>query len=259
MTRRRRREVLIAIVLLPITGGLALIGLHGGASSASTVAPSARPTATAFANAYVAYLNGRLAAAALPDMTADSRSLASSGGRVPASYQGKVVLRAVRFSGVLGATRANAELVAVTGSRTLDAVFTLGWAGGRWQVTELVPPDFSTVFSPPSPAVAVPADVRAAARSFALAYADYRTGAKARPPAGLPAIERQLAARQDPLASTPRSGAAARVLKLQILPQGQVTVVDAVLAAGSRRLPFGFILQEEGGSWQAASFPVSAP
>ena len=193
------------IVLLPVLGGLALISMRGKASSASTVAPSARPAASAFASAYISFLNGRLAAAALPDATAAVRTLASSGGRVPAAYQGKLVFGGVRFSGVLGARRANAGLIARAGSHTLEASIALAYAGGRWQVTTLVPPDFSTVFSPANPPVSVSPAVRAAARSFALAYADYRTGASARPPEALPAIERQLAAGQDPLAGTSHS------------------------------------------------------
>jgi hypothetical protein len=257
--RGRRRELLIVIVLVPVLGGLALISLRGGASSASTVAPSGRPAASSFAGAYISFLNGRLAAAELPDTTAAVRSLASSGRRAPAAYQGKLVLRSVRFSGVLGAKRASGGVIARAGTHTLEAAFTLAYAGGRWQVTRLVPPDFSTVFSPPNPPVSVPPVVRAAARSFALASADYRTGASARPPGGLTGIQQQLASHQDPLAGTPHSGAPARVVRLQILPQGQLSAVDAVLKAGSRRLTFGFVLQQDGGRWPASSFVVSQP
>jgi hypothetical protein len=255
--RGRRRGLLIPILLLPVLGGVALIASRGSASSASTVAPSARPAATAFAGAYVAFLNGRLAVQALPDMTAASRTQAAEGGRVPAPYRGKVVLSGVRFSGVLGAPKASVGVIARVGSRTLEATVALRYAGGHWLLTTLVPPDLSTVFAPSNPPAAVPSAVRAAARSFALAYADYRTGASARPPAGLATIEHQLAAGQDPLASTARSRHTARIVRLQILPQGQLTAVDAVVAAGSRRLRFGFILQHDGGRWQASSFPVT--
>jgi hypothetical protein len=257
--RRRSRQLLILALLLPVLAGLALISLRGGASSASTVAPSARPAAAAFASAYVSFLNGGTAAPALPGATAAVRSLAASGGRVPVAYRGKVVLRNVQSGSVLGATSASALLVARTGSQTLDAALALRYVGSRWLVTGLVPPDFSTVFSPPPPPVRVPTAVRAAALAFAFAYADYRTGARARPPAGLPTIESQIAGQQDPLAGTPRTHAAARVLGLAMLPQGQLTPVDATLAAGGHRLTFTFILQLTRGGWQPWSFPESQP
>lgn len=246
-------------LIVPVLAGLALVALRGSASSASTVAPSARPTATAFARAYVSFLNGRLAASALPDMTERSRALASSGGRVPVVYRGQVVLRAVSFTGVLGATSASARVIARAGRHTLEAAFALGYTGGHWRLTHLVPPDFPTVFSPPAPPVSVPPAARAAAQAFALAYVDYRTGARADAPAGLPTVERQIAADQDPLAATARTRAPAHLVRLQLLPQGQLTAVDAVLAAGGRRLRFSLILEATGGGWQPWSFPVSEP
>jgi hypothetical protein len=257
--RRRRRQLTILSVLAPVVAGLALISLRGSASSASTVAPSARPTATAFVHAYVSFLNGRTAAWALPDATATTRALASSSGRVPVADQGAVVLRSVRFSGVLGATSANARLVASAGARTLYADMALAYAGDGWLVTDLVPPDFSTVFSPPAPPIRVPPAARAAAEAFAVAYADYRTGRRTQPPSGLPTITGQIAARKDPLAGAAPAGAIANLVRLQLLPQGQTTAVDAVLAAGGRRLAFGFLLEYVDGRWQAWQFPVSVP
>lgn len=256
--RGRRRELLFAAVIVPVLAGLALISLRGGASSASTVAPSARPAAAAFVNAYVSFLNARSGAAALPDATPGARTLAASGGRVPVAYRGKVVLSGVRFSGVLGATSASALMIARAGSRTLEAEMSLGYAGGRWAVRALVPPDFDTVFSPPAPRVVVPSAIHAAARTFALAYADYRTGASAHPPGGLSTIEGQIAAHQDPLAATARTGAAARLLRLEVLPEGNVVPVDATVIAGGHRLAFTFFLEQSAsGRWQPGSFPVS--
>jgi hypothetical protein len=260
--RRHSYQVALLVLALPVLAGLALISLRGGASSASTVAPSARPAAGAFASAYVSFLNGRLAASALPDATASVRATAASGLRAPAAYQDRVVLRSVPFRGVLGATQASAGVVAYAGGHTLEAELALGYAGSRWRVTALVPPDFDTVFSspsPPAPAAAAPA-VRAAARAFALAYAAYRTGARPQPPGGSPTIERQIAARQDPLAATPRTGAAVRLLVLALLAQGNVAPVDATVIAGGRRLAFTFLLQQDSsGAWLPDSFPVSQP
>jgi hypothetical protein len=256
--RRGRTEFLVLVVAVPVLAGLALISLRGGASSASTVAPSARPVALAFAGAYVSFLNGRLAASELPDATASVRVTAASGLRVPTAYQGKVMLRSVPFTGVLGAMRANAGLVARAGRYTLETALALTYVGGRWRVTTLVPPDFDTVFSPPAQPASVPSAVRSAAREFARAYADYRTGARPNQPSGSPAIERQIAAHQDPLAAIAHTGATARVLGLQLLSEGDVTPVDATVVAGGRRLAFTFLLQQNAsGRWLAGSFPVT--
>jgi hypothetical protein len=43
-----------------------------------------------------------------------------------------------------------------------------------------------------------------------------------------------------------------------MLPQGTLSVVDAVTAAAGQRLSFSFILQQTAGHWQASQFPVSA-
>lgn len=245
--------------LVAVLGALAAISLRGGASSASTVAPSARPAANAFARAYVEFLNGRLTAQALPDATSQVKGVASSGGRVPKAYRGKAVLHRVAFNGVLGARRASALVLAGAGSRRVEAQFTLGYARGRWQITSLVPPDFSTLFAPGAPPVRVPAAERQAAAEFALAYANYRTGAGKGPPAGLSTIRSQIATHHDPLAGIRPTRTAARLVQLQMLPQGELTVVDAVLAAGGRRLAFGFTMEQAGGHWQAWQFPVREP
>jgi len=155
---------------------------------------------------------------------------------------------------------APAGLVARAGRYTLDADLALAYVGGRWHVSALVPPDFDTVFSPPPPPVSAPPVLDAAARTFALAYANYRTGAGTHPPAGTPTIERQIAARQDPLAAIAHTGAAARLLGLQLLPEGDVTPVDATVNAGGRRLAFTFFLQQNArGHWLAGSFPIGGP
>jgi hypothetical protein len=246
-------------VILPVLGGLAMISLAGGASSASTTAPSARPAAGAFANGYASFLNGRLAASSLPEATPAVRALAASGGDVPPAYRGRVALHQVVFTGVLGARQARALIVARAGAHTLEAELGLTYTGRQWQVSALVPPDFSTVFSPPPPPVQVPAAARAAARAFALDYADYRTGARATPPAGLSTIRGQIAAGHDPLSGIPRAHAAAQLTALHLLPQGQSSPVDAVLVAGGRRLRFTFILARSGNGWQAWQFPVRQP
>jgi hypothetical protein len=257
--RRRRGELLGVAVVIAVLAVIAGISLLGGSSPASTTAPSARPAADAFARSYIAYLAGRTNADALQYVSAHARAQAASGGRVPAAYRDRVTLRKLAFSGVLGARRASANITAGAGARTLQAAAALTYADGRWQVSSLVPPDFPTVFSPPPPPPkGVPPAAAAAARAFAVAYSNYRTGAVHALPSGLSLIRRQIATRQDPLATTAPSHAPAHLLKLSMLPQGTLSVVDAVTAAAGQRLSFSFILQQTAGHWQASQFPVSA-
>lgn len=246
------------IVVVASLAVVAEVSLRGGSSPASTTAPSARPAANAFARAYVAYLTGRIGAAAVPDLSPLARAQATDAGRVPVAYRNHVTLRRLAFSGVLGARRASALLTAAAGSHTLEAALGLAYVGGRWEVSTLVPPDFPTVFSPPPPPIHVPSAVQTAARAFALAYANYRTGAAAAPPPGLASIRTQIATHQDPLAATAPSHSPARLVQLSALPQGNISVVDAVAATAGRRLSFSFIMQLAGGRWQASQFPESA-
>jgi Tfp pilus assembly protein FimT len=257
--RRRRGELLGLVVIVAVLAVIAGISLLGGSSPASTTAPSARPAANAFARSYLSYLAGRSDIATLPYLTAQARAQAAAGGRVPAPYRRQLSLRKFAFTGVLGARRASAGLTASAGSHVLQAAVALTYTNGSWQVSSLVPPDFPTVFSPPPPPPKdVPPAAAAAARAFAVAYSNYRTGAARALPSGLSAIRRQIASRQDPLATTTPNRAPAHLLKLSMLPQGTLSVVDAVTAAAGDRLSFSFILQQTGGHWQASQFPVSA-
>jgi hypothetical protein len=257
--RRRRGELVAVVVIVAALAVVAGISLQGGSGAGSATAPSARPAANAFVHSYVSYLAGRSDAGTLPYVTAPARAQAAAGGQVPAAYRSQVSLRKFTFTGVLGARRASAGITAGAGSHTLQAAVALTYSNGRWQVSSLVPPDFPTVFSPPPPVPkGVPPSAAAAARGFAVAYSDYRTGAAATPPSGLSSIRRQIATRQDPLAGTAANHANASLLQLSMLPQGTLSVVDAVTAAAGQRLRFSFILQQTGGRWQASQFPVSA-
>lgn len=256
---RRRGELLVLVVLVAGLAVVAAVSLQGGSSTSSNTAPSARPAASAFAESYVSYLGGQTSAATIPYASPQVRSVLTAAGGIPAAYRGKVALTKLAFTGVLGAPRASALLTASAGGRTLRAALSLAYTGGRWEVSSLVPPDFDTVFSPPAPAIRVPTAVQLAARAFALAYSDYRTGATSSVPAGQSYILQQITARQDPLAGTAHTGAHARVIQLSALPQGTLTSVDAVTDAAGHRLSFTFIMQLAQGHWQASQFPVSSP
>ncbi len=256
--RGRHRELVVLVALVAGLAIVAAVSLQGGGSG-STTAPSARPAATAFAQSYVQFLAGRTNAAGIQYATPAVRSLAASSGLVPPAYRGRLTLRGLTFSGVLGAPHATALLTADAGANTLRSAFSLIYLDSRWHVSALVPPDFPTVFSPPAPALHTPPAASAAARAFALSYANYRTGAGPLPQQVLSYIRQQIAAGRDPLAGTARTRRPARLLQLAALPNGTVTAVDAVTAAGSHKLSFSFLMQLAGGRWQAWQFPETSP
>lgn len=256
--RRRRTELLVLAVVVAGLAVVAAVSLSGGSSAAFTAAPSARPAAGSFAQAYVSYLSGQTEAAAVPGAGPAARTVIAQTARVPAQYRGQVRLTKLAFSGVLGAHRATALLTATAGPHSLQAAMSLTYVSGRWEISSLVPPDVDTVFSSPAPKIQVPAAIQSSARAFALAYADYRTGATAAVPPGLVFIRRQIAAKQDPLAGTAQTGAHARMIQVAALPQGTLTAVDAVAEAAGHRLSFSFNLQLTSGHWQASEFPTSS-
>lgn len=257
---RSRSELLVLAGLVGLLVVVAAFSFSGGSGGSGTAPPSARPSALAFAQAYVSYLDGRLTGGRLAAASDQVEAVASSGGVIPArDRDGVLSLRRLNFSGVQRAPRAKASLIAGDRRHTLQAVFTLAYLGGRWQVTYLVPPDLSTLLAPPPPpGVVSPAAHRAAVR-FALAYTALRDGAARRAPGGLPQIRQQIATGKDPLAGIPATRSVPRLVSLRALGQGTLTSVAVVVATGSRHRSFGFILQRGAGGWQVWQFPQSAP
>ena len=66
LTRRRVRLDLLLGALVVLAVGAAIL-VHQGAASSQRLAPNSPAAATAFARAYLAYLDGRLPARSLPD------------------------------------------------------------------------------------------------------------------------------------------------------------------------------------------------
>lgn len=257
---RLQRELL---VLAGVVGALVVLAVVSfrGASGASTAAPSsARPTALAFARAYVAYLDGRVTVGQVIPVTSQVAALVRGGGAIaPRDRDGVLTLRRLNFSGVRGAPSAKASLDAGDRRHTLQAVFSLTYLGGRWRVAYLVPPDLSTILAPPAPRTQASSAARSAAARFALAYAGYREGSTRRLPAGMPYIRQQIAGGKDPLAAIQATRSQPRLVSLDALPQGPLTSVAAVIAAGGQRHSFSFVLERAAGRWQAWQFPVSGP
>lgn len=246
-----------AIVLLIV---IAAVTFRGTSSSPQSPVPSGRPAALAFANSYATFLDGRSPATALPAATSQVKALASSGGTIPtASRAGFLTVRRLRFSGVQGARYATAVMDASDRRHALQAALTLSYSDGRWEVSYLIPPDLSTLYAQAAAPPPISPAVRRAASNFTLAYVDYREHVRHRPPAGLPLIQRQIAAGQDPLAGLAPTKGPARLDSINALPQGSLTSVEAVASDHGRRIDFQFILERAGGHWQAWQFPVSSP
>lgn len=255
---RSKRELLVLAGLVALLVVVATVSSRGASGAASAATPSAQPTAVAFARAYVSYLDGRLTADQLTAATPQAQTMARSGGVIPARDRvGTLALRRVDFSGVHGATRAKASLVAGDRGHTLQAALSLAYIGGRWRVAYLVPPDLSTILAPPAPPNRVPPAARGAAASFALAYADYREGVTRRLPGGLPFIRQQIASGHDPLAGIKPTRSRPRLISVLALDQGNLTSVQATVVDRGRRISFGFILERAAGRWPAWQFPVS--
>jgi hypothetical protein len=172
---RRRRRVRLDLLL----GGIAVLAVvaailvqQGGSSSPGLATSSPQPLAAAFAQAYLGYLDGRVPAHALPNATDGVRATAAGAAPIPArARQGSLKLARLRVTYVRGALSGQALAVGRDLAHTYGFQIELQYVHGRWQVTDLSPPDVNTITATPYRPPAAPPALRLAAGSFALAYA----------------------------------------------------------------------------------------
>lgn len=256
MIRRRRRvrvDLLLAVVMVAVVAA-ALVVRRGSAASSVLAPTSARAAVLAFSRGYLSHLEGGLPASALAGATGQVRSLAAA-TIPPSSRIGRLSLASLELQSVSGATSAQAQVSARDGRHSYGFELVLRYLAGAWRVTYLVPVDLATVLAPPYRPVPTPVAVRLAARRFALTYADFRERGTQVLPAGLPAIRRQLAAGQDPLATTSPTHSSPQLVALTFGPVAQGSVaVSATESARGSRLRFGFDLELAAGRWQASGF-----
>jgi hypothetical protein len=176
-----------ASALAAVTVALLAAGCGGGAhrtvETGSTprrkpVSGTEASVARAFANAYLAYIDGRITVASLPDATAAVRAAARAGGTVPKDRRvGALTLLALKAAagvkhGVLVSARNRAG--------TLYAQETLARTAYGWRVTGLLTPDFVQVFVKQRTATAPrppgSASAERAARAFLGGYLPYYYG-----------------------------------------------------------------------------------
>ena len=256
--RRIRLDLALALVVAMAVAAAALV--HEGTASSNTVTPSSpAPVADAFSRAYLGYLDGSVALAAVPDATSRVRSLGDE-QIPPAARSGEVRLTRVQLYRVAGAAEAQALVVGRDQRHQYSFEIDIHFVDGRWQVVYIVPPDLDTILARPAPAPAVPPALRLAATRFAVAYVDYREGATHTLPAALPAMRRQIQTGQDPLVATTPTHAPGRLVSLALGPvaQGAVAARAVVLDAGAQ-VPVEFDLEQTAAGWQAWGFPEGSP
>jgi hypothetical protein len=228
---------------------------RGGSSSGQAPA-SPQSVAEAFAGAYVRYLDGQIPLSQLPD--ADAGVLRTANGIVvpPRLRAGELALARLTMTSVSGST-ATAAFGARDRRNSLPTAITLSRRDGSWEVVGLVPPDFSELYPPPKIPPA-PSAAQTAASSFALAYVDYREGARRQPPAGQPLIAKEIAGGQDPLAHVAATHKAAHLDRLQLGPvTNGMVAATAQLSDGGSSVTVLFTMQKQGGLWMASQFIVS--
>lgn len=215
-------------------------------------APTPIIAARAFANAYLRHLDGEQAR--VPYATLTSR--AQAGADVPAGIP-KLHLAGLRR---LGSTALSTAIIATGEGAGRDYPFTMDVTRGGegWYVTGLEPPDFpqDRRHRESHPTAGPPSSARVAARTFALAYADYAMGATRRLPHGSKIIRRQILAGGDPLAGLPPNHRSGRLESVQFGPsQSGRFAVEAVVRAGRETLTFWFLLAHTQTGWVAVEFP----
>ncbi len=258
--RRRRGELLGLVVVVAALAVVAGISLQGGSSAASTTAPSARPAANAFVRSYVAYLaradRRRRAPVREPPGARPGHCRRPGTGGVPKPAEPAQVhlhrsarraARQRRHDRRRGVAHAPGGGGAHVHERPL---------AGLLARPARLPDRVLAPATAPEGRAAGGGRGRARLRRRLLELPHGRR--RRRPRRGLSSIRRQIATRQDPLAGTAANHAPRHLLQLSMLPQGTLSVVDAVTAAAGQRLSFSFILQQAGGRWQASQFPVSA-
>jgi hypothetical protein len=152
MTRPR---LLLAFITVASVVAIAGCGSGGhavtsGATRRASTSTSAEHVAGAlFAAAYVRFLDGAGAAAALPDATMSVRVVAAQAGRVPAARRrGTLVLTQLR---AVEGQPGSYVLAAGDAAHTFYATIAVSRPHGRWLVSGLTPPDFVQALALPGP------------------------------------------------------------------------------------------------------------
>lgn len=253
--------VAIAIVLL----------LGGHHASSSETVPGASPSPSTrsvtpvqaaigrvqqvFVAGYLAYLDGVGSDRALPFASITAREQAAQGGRIPPAFRDGP-LRVMRVNGAATDYSAQATITAANRSESYVLTVQLLLTQHGWRVAQLTTPDLAMDDSTrPVVGSPVPAAGQLASRTFAVAYAAYRTG-RAPLPAGMTATARQeLADGQDPLAAAGRTSGRPRLLGVRFGPlEGSEVAATATVQSGRGREHFTVLMVNRSGRWECDAF-----
>ena len=207
-----------------------------------------------FARAYTRLLAGHGSAEQLPYATITSRGQAVRAGAIP-HVSGPVRLESQR---TLGRTCCSLESTATVRAarRAYSFSFTVLLRPAGWRTAVLTAPDFSTARAPGlGQRIAVPANARAAALRFGVAYVDYALGASTRPPvAGRTALN-EIQSGADPLAGRPVTHRRARLGWARFGPSGHAQLAVSVRVKEAREaVTFSFLLRRRAHRWEADEF-----
>jgi hypothetical protein len=209
-----------------------------------------------FAIAYGVYLNGGSAVALTHAGSLTATAQATQGGQIPSAFRdGNVVI--VELDS-LESTCCSASATVVLANREERYPFAeqLLLEQRGWVVDQITPPDLSIDRNlRPAPHVALPAGGTAAAKTFAVAYVNYRSGRSQSPPAMTAAAAHQIIAGTDSLTGEILPKAAARLTSIQFgPPSGNEFAATATVRGGSVPLRFSFLMVKTNAGWECGQY-----
>lgn len=209
-----------------------------------------------FATGYGRYLDGGTATRLYSSGTVTAIAQATSGGRIPAAFRNGQ-LHVTQLSS-LQSTCCSASVTVVLSNREQSYPFTeqLLNEGVHWLVDQITPSDLDMDRALKAPShVSDPAGGQSSARSFALAYVDYRDGISSTPPAMTAAAAQQLEQSTDSLAGQRLPKAAARLLSIAFgPPSGDEFAATATVRASSTTMSFSFLMVKTHSGWKCGQF-----
>jgi hypothetical protein len=217
--------------------------------------PPAQPraVATTVARAYASYLDHQPPAQPLPALTPRAMAIARQSGPLPAPLH----VTQVQVTSVTGARRnwtAHFAIRDAHGRQTTSAQLALSATRGRWQVSELIPPDPDTLIAPNPPAAPPtgPAAARRAALGFTQSYLAYTYGhAAARQLRDLtPALQAAIAANPPQVPATTQA-LHPRIASVALTRDGARWLADANVTDGQNTYQVTSVLARIRSDWLA--------
>lgn len=209
-----------------------------------------------FALAYGRYLNGDGATVIRRVGSITATAQAVDAGQIPAAFRdGRV--RIQRLVG-LQSSCCSASVTVVLANREEQYPFTeqLLLEQHGWIVDQITPPDLSMDrHLRPAPHVPTPAGGLSAARAFAVAYVNYRSGESAERPAMNAAAVHQIHAGTDSLAGQTLPKAIAELTSIQVgPPSGDEFAATVAVTDGGARLTFSFLMLKTAAGWECVQY-----